>query len=122
MPLPDFRVTLTDGAGAALTALGDDTTTVRSLANNVAIAAGATTTPVANIPGGTYILTVQGAFGVGTISIESLGPDGVNYVAANPAVALTATGSVGVVIPNSATVRLRNTGGTGATAIFASLG
>lgn len=91
-----------------------------SLASNVAsLAAGNFTTPVSGIMGGSYVWAYQFAGTTPSLQLESLGPDGVNYLPIGAAV--TASGSTGVVIGSNATVRLRNTGSNAITGLSSNL-
>ncbi len=86
---------------------------VRTLLSN-ASATGAAQTDVA---GGAYIWTVQGTFGGATVKLQTLGPDGTNWL---DVASLTTAGSTGVVVGEAAAVRASVSGGTPA-ALYSTL-
>lgn len=113
-----------DGSGNVIGTSGSPTITqsqqnTYTLASNVAsLAAGATTTPVAGVVGGAYIWGYQFAGTTPSLIIESLGPDGLNYITV---ATVTASGAQGLTFGNNATVRLRNAGANPITGLSSNL-
>lgn len=82
-----------------------------SVAFNLLQNAGATGSPVANIPGGSYIWSVQGTFGGATVKLQCLGPDGATFMDI-PSASMTSPGQMGVAIGGNAAVKAVVTGGS----------
>lgn len=75
------------------------------LASAQSLASGANTTPVTGVVGGSYIWNVVGTFSGGSaVALQTLASDGVTWMTVGSPV--TASGNVGVVIGNNASVRL----------------
>jgi hypothetical protein len=116
-------VTSATGGTAAAPTYTQDVQNTYTLASNASLAAGTTnaTTPVSGIKGGSYIFAYQFTQAA-TVSLilEALGPDGTTYQTIS---SLSATsGTVGIVLGENSTVRLRNGSGTNAvSALYANL-
>jgi len=90
-----------------------------TMASNVPLGATTGATPVTGIAGGSYIFS---AIFTGTsVALQTLGPDGLTWMALSPPAVLTGSGSMGVVLGNNATVRLYNPNASGLTGVYASL-
>lgn len=86
------------------------------LAANITLAANAAALPVNNVPTGSYLF--EALFVGVSLDLQSLGPDAATWITLQT---LTSPGSVGVVIGNNATVRLRNPNGAAVTDVVARL-
>lgn len=87
-----------------------------TLASNITVANAGASTPVAGIQGGSYIFDAQ--FTGTSIKLQSLGADGATW---RDVTTLNASGSVGVVLGQGASVRLQNPNGTNDTGVYATL-
>lgn len=92
--------------------------TTYQLATAQTLTAGSNTGTTANVIGGSYIFDAIMAGTGNSLVLETLGPDGTTY---QTVTTLTASGQVGIVIGNNATVRIRNSGGSSITSLSASL-
>ncbi|MCX7586531.1 hypothetical protein [Phenylobacterium sp. 58.2.17] len=72
--------------------------------------ASASSPAVHNVPGGTYIWSVQGTLNGATLSLQELGPDGASWIELET---MTAPGRKGVVVGDRKSVRVLVTGGAG---------
>jgi hypothetical protein len=94
-------------SGSGITSAGGGANSAYTLASGVN-AAGATT-PVSGIVGASYVLACVSASWAGvSVQLQALGPDGTTYL--NVGTALSANGTLGVVIGANATARLNVTG------------
>lgn len=89
-----------------------------TLASNVTLAAGASTTPVTGIAGASYVWAYQFGGTTPSLVLEALGPDGTNY---QTVATVTASGTQGIVLGSNSTVRLRNSGANSITGLYSSL-
>lgn len=86
----------------------------RTLASNITLAAGATSTQITAVAAGSYIF--EAVFTGADLQLQRLGPDGLTWINAGT---LAASGSVGVVLAANDTLRLRNNSGGSITGLFA---
>lgn len=87
----------------------------------ISLATTVASTPVTGINGASYIWNVQFPTTANvSLFLQALSADGSTYANVNTT-ALTASGSLGVVIGNNATVRIINTGSATVTGLYSSL-
>lgn len=104
----DFTVTQIGPTGAAIGSSDapiyiNPAQNTYQLASSQSLASGANTTAVTGVIGASYIWNVVGTFTTGTVSLQSLGSDGSTW---QTVATVSASGNVGVVIGNNASVRL----------------
>lgn len=111
---------VTPATDAKWTVVDDQTAYAFPPNNGSSLAAGAATTPVTIVVGGSYIWSYILGGTSPSLVLEALGPDGTTYIPVN-SVAVTATGAQGVVLGAGSTVRLRNSGANTITGLYSVL-
>ncbi len=99
---------------AALESVSINEPPVRTLANNISLAAGAASTAITAVAAGSYIF--EAIFTGSDLQLQRLGPDGATWINAGT---LATSGSVGVVLAANDTLRLRNASAAAMSAITA---
>lgn len=107
-----------DTGAAFVQVVGTSATTITLLNGVTALGNSAASGPV---DAGSYIFTVDGTFGGATVKLQWLGLDGTTWHDFSTAIALTAAGTLGVVLGQNSVVRAVASGGSGPYLLYAGL-